>query len=170
MIVDLPAELSIKLGESIEIPAFTASPLSQINWSPPEGLECTDCLVPIAKPTESTRYFLNIEDENGCQWEGSIFIKVAIPDIYIPNVFSPNNDGSNDTFAPALNNAVESITSFSIYDRWGAQVFQSSSSLPSWDGFIGGQLAGQGVYVYFLEWVDKAGNRRLETGEVLLLY
>jgi gliding motility-associated-like protein len=167
--VDLPPSLSIKLGESILLPVNASFMPSFIEWSPPLGLDCTDCLMPLASPTETTRYFLSLEDDQGCNWEGSTLVEVAIPGIYIPNVFSPNDDGSNDRFGPIFNDVVQSISVFSIFDRWGAQVFTANDQQSTWDGRINGVFAAPGIYVYFIEWVDLAGNVRTETGEVLLL-
>lgn len=167
--VDLPQQLTIKLGESIQIPVITSFQPSFISWSPSAGLDCLDCLMPIASPTETTRYFLQLVDENNCDWEGSALVQVTFPGIYIPNAFSPNADGRNDVFAPALSDAVATISDFSVFDRWGAQVFARSAGRPGWDGRMNGDLAPPGIYVYLIEWIDLAGNNRKETGEVLLL-
>ncbi len=169
LLVELPTELLIKLGESTSMPILTSFVSTNIEWSPTDGLSCGDCLNPVVSPSETTRYFLFLEDENGCTWEGELLVKVEIPGLYVPNAFSPNNDGLNDWFRPELNTAVADISSFSVFDRWGAQVFSAEGGLDAWDGLVGGQLAEQGVYVFVIEWIDKAGRARLETGEVTLL-
>jgi gliding motility-associated-like protein len=167
--VDLPPSLSIKQGESILLPVNASFVPGFIEWSPPLGLDCADCLMPLASPTETTRYFLSLADDQGCNWEGSTLVEVAIPGIYIPNVFSPNDDGNNDQFGPIFNDVVRSISVFSIFDRWGAQIFTANDQQNTWDGRMNGTSAAPGIYVYFIEWVDLAGNLRKETGEVLLL-
>ncbi len=169
LFVDLPEELVIKLGESIIIPTTASFSPAFISWTPPDDLDCTNCLRPSASPDKTTRYFLKLEDGNGCSWEGDLLIRVKQADLYVPNVFSPNGDGSNDVFRPELNSSVANILSFSIYNRWGAQVFTSGNGVVAWDGEIEGLLAPQGVYVYFIEWQDRAGNIQLETGELTLL-
>ncbi|MEL6831602.1 MAG: gliding motility-associated C-terminal domain-containing protein [Bacteroidota bacterium] len=169
LFVDLPEELVIKLGESITIPTLTSFSPAFISWTPPEDLDCTDCLTPLASPNETTRYFLDLVDANDCNWEGSLLVRVEQPSLYLPNVFSPNGDGNNDLFRPGLNSGVSGILYFSVYDRWGAQVFNSSGGMKAWDGQVEGRLAPQGVYVYFIQWQDQAGKIQLETGEVTLL-
>ena len=74
------------------------------------------------------------------------------PNIYVPNVFSPNDDGFNDTFAPFIR--VESPLSsyqFSIYDRWGAQVFFSKNKDEPWNGERNEKIMPGGVYTWILE-------------------
>ncbi len=64
------------------------------------GINCEDCNDPVVEPRESQYYYLNVTDDKGCVNRDSIFIEVIIPNdkIYIPNAFSPNNDGENDRF------------------------------------------------------------------------
>ena len=56
-------------------------------------------------------------------------------DVYIPNAFTPNGDGRNDTFIPVFNDSLKvKDYNFEIYDRSGVQVFQSSNPNVGWDG------------------------------------
>lgn len=158
--------LLLYLSLASDLPSFQPS---LINWSPPNGLSCIDCLAPDAAPTETTRYSLSLSDENNCSWSGEVLVTVALPNLYVPNAFSPNGDGNNDTFAPVLNDGVAAIASFALYDRWGVQVFSMTDDIKSWDGFFQGEPAQQGIYVFSVEWIDLAGNIRNEMGEVLLL-
>lgn len=73
--------------------------------------------------------------------------------IYVPNVFTPDGDGTNDQFVignAAVNCKVESIV---IYSRWGVKVYESDAAIP-WDGTINGELAPAGVYYYVLKGDD----------------
>ena len=72
-------------------------------------------------------------------------------DYYIPNVFSPNGDNINDVFAPSFGaDIVVTGMTGSIFDRWGNQVFKSSSLNFSWDGRYHGEDLPAGVYAYVL--------------------
>lgn len=77
--------------------------------------------------------------------DGSCFY--PIPDIYIPNVFTPNGDNSNDVFFLDVKNHTN--IELSIVNRWGNLIFEGSSLNPTWDGKTeGGNLAADGVYFF----------------------
>jgi gliding motility-associated-like protein len=71
-------------------------------------------------------------------------------DVFVPNIFSPNNDGRNDEIIP-FNNCIEYLE-FRIYDRWGNLVFESiDKNKASWDGTFQNKPASEGIYYYFLK-------------------
>lgn len=65
--------------------------------------------------------------------------------IYIPNAFTPNGDGINDSFG-VKGEGIRNFHLF-IYDRWGAKIFETTNPKQQWDGLYGGKPAEQGVYV-----------------------
>lgn len=66
----------------------------------------------------------------------------------LPNVFTPNGDGSNDTFRPFPYRFVESID-LQVFNRWGGLVFETSDPDINWDGRdSGGNILADGVYYY----------------------
>lgn len=69
--------------------------------------------------------------------------------VYTPNAFSPNNDQVNDVFQLASNCKVEG--SIRIFNRWGQQVYKSENLDVGWNGFLGGQLQPEGLYVFTLQ-------------------
>lgn len=88
--------------------------------------------------------------------------------IYIPNAFSPNNDGFNDEFKPYGKDVL--LKKLKIFDRWGGLLFETNQPELGWDGTRAGQPAIAGVYVYLLEYVDAFnGQKELESGEVHLI-
>ncbi|MDB4285747.1 gliding motility-associated C-terminal domain-containing protein [bacterium] len=92
-------------------------------------------------------YYVDVWDRLGCMGSDSITIEEKCPTrIYFPNAFSPNGDGKNDFFK-LIAEDVEAY-SFSIYNRWGKQVFSSSDPNASWDGTFGGQSCSEGVFVW----------------------
>ncbi|MEN0003150.1 MAG: gliding motility-associated C-terminal domain-containing protein [Bacteroidota bacterium] len=110
---------------------------------------------------------------------GSIPVRVEVAyescaiNVYVPNAFSPNNDGINDTFGPFIE-ADFPITGFSlkIYDRWGGLLFESQSMNDAWNGEAFGDAAKSGVYVWVLEYeVSNADDTSTfkEMGEVLVI-
>jgi len=73
------------------------------------------------------------------------------PLIYLPNTFSPNNDGVNDYFQlPEMNYRFNNF-SVTIFNRWGEKIFTSSSSAFKWDGSFLGKKE-NGNYIYLLKY------------------
>lgn len=99
-------------------------------------------------------------------------------DVYIPNVFSPNNDGSNDFFTAFGGVNTSIIRSMKIFDRWGELVF-SKQDFPlnvdylGWDGTYKTRNKSNeitsGVFVYMIEIEFTDGTRELFKGDVTLL-
>jgi gliding motility-associated-like protein len=88
---------------------------------------------------------------------------------YLPNAFSPNEDGSNDGFIGKGENIIE--YEMSIFDRWGNKIFQTSDKDKQWDGKANGSgsVAQQDVYVYVVKIKDKFGENHDYVGSVTLV-
>ncbi len=87
-------------------------------------------------------------------------------DVFVPTGFSPNNDGQNDLEC-VLGNCISQLQ-FSIFDRWGEKVFETTDQRQCWDGTYRGKLMNTGIYVYYLkatlqngDIVEKKGNINL---------
>ncbi|MCC6599976.1 MAG: gliding motility-associated C-terminal domain-containing protein [Crocinitomicaceae bacterium] len=80
---------------------------------------------------------LTVQNEFQCTDDTTMTIAV-LPDmtIYLPNAFTPNNDGMNDTFYPK-GTEVKYIQ-LDIFDRWGALIFSADSMDDEWDGWVNG--------------------------------
>jgi gliding motility-associated-like protein len=96
------------------------------------------------------------------------------PVTFVPNIFSPNNDGINDVFYIQSNAQVTEVKSFRIYDRWGAVVFEDLNFLTNdpqhgWDGSYGGRELDPAVFVYAIV-VETIDDRQLILkGDVALI-
>ena len=87
--------------------------------------------------------------------------------VFVPDAFSPNGDGSNDILFVRGPGIVE--MGFTVWDRWGAKVFESQSPDHGWDGNRRGAQMPSGVYVYVLSAVLNDGERIALTGDVTLV-
>lgn len=118
-------------------------------------------------------YQISIIDEKNCIVDTVVNILQGGCDIFIPNAFSPNNDGINDLFKIYPHSAfLGKITTFKIFDRWGGIVFEASNFDffdTAWDGTYRGETAASGVYVYFVEVEMENGKKELLKGDVTLL-
>ena len=174
--VDIQGEAIIPLGDSTLLFATTnTDSLLNLQWSPSDDLSCDECLNPFASPTENTTFTLVVSTAEGCidstTYELRIDDNVAF---YIPDVFSPNDDGINEYFYIHTNQSVEMIASLIIFDRWGNQVFINQNFLPNaelegWNGKFRSKRMLPGVYVYATEILLKNGEVVFEKGDLLLL-
>jgi gliding motility-associated-like protein len=87
--------------------------------------------------------------------------------LFIPNVFTPNGDGSNDVLF-VYGNTIKSLT-LSIYDQWGELQFKSTNKSSGWDGTYKGTNQPVGVYVYYVEATMNDGQVVKKKGTVTLL-
>jgi gliding motility-associated-like protein len=87
--------------------------------------------------------------------------------LWIPDAFSPNGDGINDTFlARGLFLQTFRMT---VFNRWGEPLYRTDSADQGWDGTYNGQALGEGTYVYAVEATDSRGARFVKRGSFLLL-
>ena len=124
-------------------------------------------------PTEDTEYTVTITDENGCSVIETILITVmtdcSASGIYLPNAFTPNGDGNNDVLFVRSNSLME--VELIIYDRWGREVFQTTSLDIGWNGQwqnTGDALAPD-AYGYHLRAVCFTGEEYDAKGNVSIL-
>ncbi len=135
-------------------------------WWPETGLSCTDCIYPVASPEVETVYHLAVIDHNGCVTDDSVFVKPYYP-VWVPNAFTPDNDGINDYFkAYGIN--VEGFHMM-IFDRWGIKVFESYDIDEVWMGELHSDYYVQNdVYNWVIEF-DSIDRRTSMSGHVTLL-
>ena len=110
------------------------------------------------RPLKTTTYNLDIKDSVGCPYQKNITIVVlpnycGEPDIFVPNTFTPNQDGKNDLFYIRGNNIKELY--FAIYNRWGERVFFTTSMENGWDGTFNGKAVSPDVYGYYVKGICK---------------
>jgi gliding motility-associated-like protein len=167
---------NLNLGDSIRLQVLiNASTVDSIIWTPAATLSCTNCETPIAKPLESTTYRVKVMANDGCIAEESVTLTVNRPEkIFLPNVFSPNNDGENDFFYPFAGSDVAQIKSFRIFDRYGGLVFEQTDFQPNnpnlgWDGSKQNQPLNAGVFVWMIEVEFIDGQVDMKQGDVVIL-
>jgi gliding motility-associated-like protein len=86
--------------------------------------------------------------------------------VYVPNSFSPNNDGHNDLFHPVAF-GFESV-SYSIYNRWGEIIFSTPNN-EAWDGTYQGSIVQDGIYMYLMETQEMNGGRHYYNGQIVVI-
>ena len=127
-------------------------------------------------------YTLSIIDADGCVYGKNFDLNATSNDIndcaaiYVPNSFSPNNDGINDVFSIFLNpsSGIENIISLQVYSRWGSLLFEQTNFIPNngatdWKGEYKGRPLDTGVYIYKIMLAFEDGSTLLVSGDVMLL-
>jgi gliding motility-associated-like protein len=155
----------------LETATLTAQPdgAASYTWSPSEGLSCTECQTTEANPIIATTYCVEVVDFNGCADTSCVEVSVEYicGEVFVPNAFSPNNDGENDCFQVHGN----CLTQFSlkIFSRWGELVFETSSQEECWDGTHRGKELNTGVFAYVVSAVHEDGQNIQLKGNVSLI-
>lgn len=176
-VIYLEDELQINLGDDILISAATNNTtLKNIIWTDSNNsLECNSCLETYAAPVNDTEYVLTVTSVDDCSTSDSITVSVLkIRDVFIPNAFSPNNDGYNDLFFINANQAVARIKDFKVFNRWGSLMYEGQDLPPNesssgWNGFFNGELMNTGIYVWVAEIEYLDGEVVLMKGDVTLV-
>jgi gliding motility-associated-like protein len=116
-------------------------------------------------------YNFRITNAKGCSKDTSVALAEKIPigcnDIFIPNAFTPNNDGINDLFKVSVNSSRE--ISLQIFNRWGTEVFAAKGNNVAWDGTLKGVQQPVGVYIYVLSYTEPNGANKNLKGTLTLI-
>ncbi len=110
-----------------------------------------------------------VENEFGCKASLETDIKISDHLIYVPNAFTPDEDGLNDFFFPVTTGAMN--IEMYIFDRWGQQVYSNKNDTQGWNGsgHTDGYYAEAGVYQYIIIITDNLSWNFEYTGSVRLL-
>jgi gliding motility-associated-like protein len=104
--------------------------------------------------TEPGVYWLRV-DNNGCIASDTIEMKKC-SEIWVPNVFTPNEDGINDIFRPVVTE-IQKLT-INIYNRWGEMIFETSDINGGWNGKIHNNEAPTGVYFWIIKYYENRSS------------
>ncbi len=164
-LVEISPDTTIFINNSAQV---KASGGNVFQWSPPDGLSCTSCAEPMASPRQTTTYTVKIYDNTGCMALDSVTVNVDKDlRVYIPNIFSPNNDGQNDILF-VRGKGIKDIK-FLVYNRWGEKVFESTNVNHGWDGTFRGAQLPPSVFVFYLDALMESGERIIRKGDVTLI-
>jgi len=115
-------------------------------------------------------YGLQVTDTNNCVAKNFINIskKDCMLGFYIPNAFTPNNDGKNDVFKPIIFGNIIHY-SFMVYNRWGQKVFESNDLLKGWNGTFHGGMPDADIFMWTCSYQLADGNEENKKGTVTLM-
>lgn len=124
--------------------------------------------LPYLQINQSGNYSLKVLDSNGCIGQAQISVehKDCTNFLIFPSAFTPNSDGLNDQFKPAVKGRIQRYN-LCIYNRWGQKIFESFDPLKGWDGFPNSLKTD--VFVWLCQYQFKGQNKQTKRGTVTLI-
>ena len=171
--VDLTASFDTLIKNELSV--LTALPSGMVyDWQPTDGVISSDSNSLIVSINKTTTYTVTISDpvNSRCTRLDSVtvyFIDAicGAPYIYVPNTFTPNQDGENDVMYVRGRNITDLY--FAIYDRWGELVFETKKQSVGWDGFFKGMKVDPAVFDYFLKYKCDGNQEHFMKGNITLI-
>ena len=146
-IVNAGTDKVIVAGRLVQLDGSITGDANNFNWTPNDFMMNENSLTPLVNPPTDYEYILTATNNCGFSTD-TVQVKI-VNGIFIPNAFSPNNDGKNDTWnVPGLE--AYPLHSLIVFNRYGQVVFQRNKSFEPWNGFFKGQLLPAGAYTYLI--------------------
>ena len=167
-------------NNAIKIKANTnITSLNSVNWLVNNKQTTNDKLTYSIAPLEDMTIEVILVNINGCEVRDTIKISVRqkekVPEIYIPNIFTPDGDGLNDRWTIHTDKNIKQIKYIAIFDRWGNQVLKQETiqanniDIELWDGMYKGKPVNPGVYVYYAVFLTHQGKKIEKAGDVTVV-
>ncbi len=153
-------------NQSITI-QYGGNAYDQVNWEIKKfnifGMNQHSFLL-LLSDTGKTDIKLYAISKDGCPDSTMKTILVTDESLYVPNAFTPNNDGLNDIFKPVFNGMTK--INLSIMNRWGDIIFESTDKEQGWDALYKGQPVQADSYTYLIEAFGVSGKYYVKRGSV----
>jgi gliding motility-associated-like protein len=147
----------LNAGSTVKLETTNTADVTKWKWTPGIGLDKDNIASPTATARENILYTCVAANDGKCVTRDEVRITVICngANIFVPNTFSPNNDGNNDVFYPR-GKGVFTIKSLRIFNRLGEVVFermgfQANDVFAGWDGTFKGTKLSSDVFVYSME-------------------
>jgi gliding motility-associated-like protein len=155
----------ITAGQTVQLNGTVSGDVSSYFWTPAQFINNPTILTPEVSPLYDLVYTLHVLSGNGCgAASDDVFVRV-FKKITVPNAFSPNGDGINDSWdIQALESYPESTTK--VFNRYGQLVFQTTGYNRPWNGTYNGKPLPFGTYYYI---IDRKNEFPLLSGWVVIV-
>lgn len=144
-----PDKIIIK-GQSTTLDGAAGGTDIRYFWTPANNISGSSSLTPVVNPSAIETYVLNVFSNKGCKAAtDSVSVKVY-QQLYVPDAFTPNGDGINDTWF------IETLKAYpgavvKVFNRAGQKIFDNNGKNISWDGTFKGEAQSTGAYVYLID-------------------
>ncbi len=154
-----------KLGDQVLLTNRPPLPGYQYTWSNFSAGLTTNIYNANVRPDKSGNYFLKVVSPEGCEYYDTVFVLVN-SDFVLPNMFTPNGNGQNETFGIASKTNITTPYELTIVNKYGQVVFSKSGQYINWNGDLSnGNPAPQDTYYYRIKFTegldDKIGSVQL---------
>ncbi len=167
---------TVLLGDSVQLfPGFNDANLVDLIWDDPTTLSCDNCPSPYAQPVNNISYEIEVTSVDDCTDREIVDVRVEKRyRVYVPNVFTPDNDGFNDLFTVYGGPEVDQVDELLIYDRWGNRIyrgagFKANDESAGWDGLFKGEQVVTGVYSWIANVAFIDGTSKAYAGSITLV-
>lgn len=138
-------------------------------WMPATNLDNPRSYTPVFTGEKEQTYSIELKTKSGCITIDTQVVKLAKDvSIYVPNSFTPNNDGRNDVLRPVMY-GIKELYFFRVYNRWGQLVFETSDATKGWDGRQRSAPAEMQTLVWMLEALGADNNVYKAKGTTVLM-
>lgn len=169
-------DTSMVVGQALQLNAQSTA--TNHSWSPSSGLSNPASLSPvltlspsmISSGSQFLTYKITGTNAEGCIGSDEITVRVFStgPSIFVPNAFTPNNDGLNDKIRPVLA-GIRQLEYFRIFNRYGQLVYETKDPESAWDGKVNGKEQGSSNFIYQVQAIDFNGEVLRKNGSFVLI-
>lgn len=146
--VDAGPDKFLLAGQVIKLYGIITGKYLSFQWLPAEYITNEQTLQPLVNPPSDKTYILVVNSACGIATD-SVHVKYY-KGIYVPNAFTPNGDGINDTWRIPILYAYKTF-SLRVYNRYGQLVYENRDNYNPWNGKYQGMVQPMGTYVYLVE-------------------
>jgi gliding motility-associated-like protein len=149
LIVNAGPDKAIFEGDTTTLNGSIIGTPASIDWTPNTNIQNGNTITPVVNPVDNINYTLLAASGLGCPVESdAVFVRVY-KKLKIPNIFSPNGDGINDTWV-ITSLETYPLATVNVFSRSGQKVFEAKSIEKIWDGTYNGKQLPIGTYYYVI--------------------
>jgi gliding motility-associated-like protein len=174
--IEAGEDKTINVGETLDLIPVLSADVTTVIWSPNGDIfRYPDPYSVTVKPNHKTEYTVEVKNQGGCMAKDNVTVHVICngTNVFIPNTFSPNGDGTNELFYPR-GTGLFKVKSMRLFNRWGEMVFEKNNfnandAAFGWNGTYKGVKLGSDVFVYMIDIICDNNTVLNYKGNVALL-
>lgn len=164
-VVNAGGDKEILINDKIQLDGSAQGANLLYHWSPETYLDNPDILNPVASPVSDIVYTLTVTSPQGCYVVSDNVTVRVYPNLNVPNTFTPNGDGINDTWE-IKELSLSSKCIVSIFNRYGTLIYRSMGYSKPWDGTYNGKVVPFGNYYYT---IDLKNGSKIFSGSLTII-